>query len=91
MPAVILDGRFAGVHRVLRVAQATEAQVAEQPALHHLETEPVRDGAHEGVPDARQTDAVVHQVDHGRSTGLQRHATEAVQQVSRLRDGHHQA
>lgn len=91
MSAVVPDGRHGGVRRVLRVAQATEAQVAEQPALHHHETEPVRDGAHEGVPGTGQTDAVVHQVDHGGRARVQRHAAEAVQQVARLRDGHDQA
>lgn len=91
MHPVVPDGRHVGRHRVLRVAEAPEAEAAQQPALHHHQAEPVRDGADEGLPDAGQADAVVHQVDHGGRATRQRHAAEAVQQDAGLRDGHHQA
>lgn len=67
MSGVVPDGRRADVRRVLRVAETAQAQAAQQPTLHHHQTEPVRDGANEGVPGAnRQADAVVHETVDGR-------------------------
>lgn len=93
MPVVVPDGRLAGMRLVLRMAQTPEAQVAEQPSLHHQQAEPVRDGADEGLPDSCQTNAVVHQIVDGRRNGSpqRQHVAQAVQQDGRLRDGHHQA
>lgn len=89
--AVVLGGRVVGVRRVLRAAETAEAEAAEQSSLHHHQTEPVRDRAHEGLPRARETHAVVHQtVDGDGAAARQRHDAEAVQQDGRLRDGHHQ-
>lgn len=93
--AVIFDGRLVGVRRVLRAPKTAQAEIAQQSALHHHQTEPVRDRAHEGLSRAGETDAVVHEIIHGvcggdGTTTAARYVTEAVQQDGRLRDGYHQ-
>lgn len=72
--AVVLDGRHVDGHRVLRVAETAEAQVAQQSTLHHDQAESVRDCAHEGLSRASQTDAVVHKIVDGVSATQWNHA-----------------